>query len=60
MYLERRSTTTKVNDFLFVGGRPPLKSIEISIQTMDEIGNGWSSLVGFVCSPLLCRQVSHY
>jgi hypothetical protein len=53
-YLERRCTTTMMNDLFPDLGKPTMKSVEISVQIVGGIGIGWSVPGGLAVSPLLC------
>jgi len=58
-YLERKSTTTMMNDLLSDLGSPTMKSIEISHQIEGGIGRGSSVLGALKVSCLLGWQMSH-
>ena len=59
LYLERRSTTTKIIVFPPDLGSPSMKSIEISVHIRVGMGKGSINPGRGVVSPLLRWQVSH-
>jgi len=58
-YFVKRSTITMMTVYPLKGGRPSIKSMEISNHIFIEIGKGWSKSADFMQSLLNLWKTSH-